>query len=81
MPEENTFEDDEIRLRVYRQTIVVMYYIHIVDYVRIGILIVQWFAIHFYFTRKARRERLRIESQDNIEERLLQLHQQDDDDD
>ena len=71
LPDENTFEDDEIRLRIYRQTVVVMYYVHIVDYVRIGMLVVQWIAIHFYYTRKARKERIRIESQDNIEESLL----------
>jgi hypothetical protein len=62
LPDENTFEDDEIRLRIYRQTVVVMYYVHIVDYARIGMLVVQWVAVHVYYTRKARRERVRIES-------------------
>jgi len=62
LPAENTFDDDEIRLRVYRQTVVVMYYVHIVDYVRIGMIVVWWVAVHVHYSRKARRERLRIES-------------------
>ncbi len=48
-----------------------MYYVNIVDYVRIGGIVVWWLAVHAHYTRKARRERLRIESQEDIEESLL----------
>ena len=71
LPPVNTFDDDDIRLRVYRQTVVVMYYVHIVDYVRVGLIVVWWVCVHVHYSRKARRERLRIESQESIEESLL----------